>query len=393
MSSTATWRRDVIYLDHNATTPVDEEVRETITTALAAFGNPSSSHKFGITARACIENARRQVAELIGCAASEIVFTSGGTESNNLAILGIAARSGKGHVITSAIEHPSILRPVRWLQERGFEVTVLPVDSSGLVYPDDVRNEIRENTILITVMHANNETGTLQPIRDIGLIARERNVPFHTDAAQSVGKMAVSVSGLSVDLLTVVSHKFYGPKGVGALYIRGFGEGPAAHVPAPITFGAGHEHGLRPGTENTPCIAGLGKACEIALRDAEERSSHAAALRDTLHRLLEDRLDVELNGHAIERLPNTLNISIGGIIAEDLVDALRDSVALSSGSACHAGVRAPSPVLKAMGTPDERALSSVRLTVGKDNTVQEIHTAAELIVRAVLHVRSKTQPG
>ncbi len=392
MSSTATWRRDVIYLDHNATTPVDREVRETITGALATFGNPSSSHEFGIAARACIENARRQVAELIGCAASEIIFTSGGTESNNLAILGIAARSGNGHLITSVIEHPSVLRPLKWLEQRGFEVTVLPVDSSGLVDPDDVKKAIRGNTILITVMHANNETGTLQPIRDIGLVARERNVPFHTDAAQSVGKMEVSISGLSVDLLTVVSHKFYGPKGIGALYIRGFGAGPEVHVPAPITFGAGHEHGLRPGTENTPCIAGLGKACEIALRDAEERFIHAAVLRDTLHRLLEERLDIALNGHVTERLPNTLNISIGGIVAEDLVDALRDSVALSSGSACHAGVRAPSPVLKAMGMTDERAMSSVRLTVGKDNTVQEMHTAADLIMRAVLRVRT-TQPG
>jgi cysteine desulfurase len=378
----------MIYLDHNATTPVDAEVIAAMSAALEVFGNPSSGHRLGIAAKTLIEESRAQVASLLGCDASEIVFTSGGTESNNLAILGTAWKVKAGHLITTVIEHPSVMNPVLWLRERGFDVTLLPVDSSGMVSPEDVGRAVRKDTVLITVMHANNETGVLQPLPEIAEIARERGIPFHTDAAQSVGKMRVSVDELAVDMLTVVSHKFYGPKGVGALYIRGFSGSSAGHAPQPILLGAGHERGMRPGTENTPAIVGLGRACAVAWRDCDARVAHALHLRDGLHRLLEHDLEIALNGHETFRLPNTLNVSIRGILAEDLVALLRDDVAFSAGSACHAGLRKPSQVLKAMGLTDERALSSVSLTVGKDNARDEIETAADLIVRAVRKLRA-----
>lgn len=376
----------MIYLDHNATTPVDAEVRAAISAALDVFGNPSSGHRLGIAARSLIEEARARTAALLRCDPAEIVFTSGGTESNNLAILGTAWKHKGGHLVTTVIEHPSVMNPVTWLLRSGFEVTLLPVDAAGMVDPEDVGRAVRKDTVLITVMHANNETGVLQPVREIAQIARERGVAFHTDAAQSVGKMGVAADDLAVDMLTVVSHKFYGPKGVGALYIRGFGGG-AGHVPEPVTFGAGHERGIRPGTENTAGIVGLGMASAVALRDTGPRVRDASRLRDALHRLLERGLAIALNGHQTLRLPNTLNVSIEGILAEDLVAALRNDVAFSAGSACHAGTRRPSQVLKAMGFTDERALSSVRLTVGKDNTMEEIGTAADLIVRAVENLR------
>ncbi|TAN43523.1 MAG: cysteine desulfurase [Nitrospirae bacterium] len=367
----------MIYLDNNATTPLDREVADAMLQALPLFGNPSSSHSHGTAAKAVIEVARCKVAGLVGATPSEMIFTSGGTEADNLAIIGTAYRHEKGHIITTSIEHPAVLNPVKWLSSKGFGVTLLPVGPDGRVDPGEVKRAVRKDTILITVMHSNNETGALQPIAEIGSVAKELGIPFHTDAAQSVGKMDVNVQDLNVDMLTVVPHKFYGPKGCGALYIRNGIE------LKPILFGAGHERGLRPGTENIIGISGLGKACEIAARDLPHRYSHAKKLRDMLFDLLKNSLDIKLNGHPDLRLPNTLNISIKGIIAEDLVAALKNEVAFSAGSACHAGVRKPSAVLKAMGLSDEDALSSVRLSVGKDNNEDEIKGAAEKITASV----------
>lgn len=373
----------MIYLDNNATTPVDEEVKKAMADVFGLFGNPSSNHSIGRAAKAAVDNARKQAAGLIACDPSEIIFTSGGTESNNLAIIGTAYKYQKGHIITSVIEHPAVLNPTKWLEMRGFDVTYLPVDSDGMVNPDDVKRAIRKDTILITIMHSNNETGVLQPIKEIGMIAREHNITFHSDAAQSVGKMDVKVSELVVDMLTIVSHKFYGTKGVGALYLRN-----GIDV-MPIMFGAGHEKGIRPGTENVIGIAGLGKACEIAVCDMPFRYERSLKLRDALFSLLESKLAVKLNGHKMLRLPNTLNVSIKGIIAEDLVAALNDEVAFSAGSACHSGIRKPSSVLKAMGLSDDDALSSIRLSVGKDNTINEIEEASEMIIQTVKELMSK----
>ncbi|MBI3592448.1 MAG: cysteine desulfurase [Nitrospirae bacterium] len=349
---------ELIYLDHNATTPLDVEVKKAMMDVLPVFGNPSSSHSIGLAAKAVIENARQQVSRLIMCDPSEIIFTSGGTEANNLAIIGTAYKHQGGHIITSVIEHPSVANPVKWLELRGFKATYLQVDSSGMVSPEDVRKAVRKDTILITVMHSNNETGVLQPIKEIGKIARQYNILFHSDAAQSVGKMGVDVSDLMVDMLTVVSHKFYGPKGAGALYLK------SGVDIMPILFGAGHERGLRPGTENTIGIAGLGKTCEVAAGNMLPRCEHTRKLRDRLFASLKSRLDITLNGREELRLPNTLNISIRGInppippllkggkggfvkgiIGEDLVEKLKDRIAFSSGSACHSGIRKPSPVL------------------------------------------------
>ncbi|MBF0557177.1 MAG: cysteine desulfurase [Nitrospirae bacterium] len=372
----------MIYLDHNATTPLDAEVKEAIIGAFPYFGNPSSSHDIGIAAKAIIDKARQQVASSIGSGPSEIVFTSGGTESNNLAIIGTAYRYQKGHIITSVIEHPSVLNPVRWLEKNGFHVTYMPVDTGGIVSPETVRAALRKDTILITVMHANNETGVLQPIEEIGRIARTAGVHFHSDAAQSMGKVEVNVAHLMVDMLTIVSHKFYGPKGTGALYVR---DGVQL---MPVLFGAGHERGLRPGTENTPLIAGLGKACEASALKLADRYAHMLELRDTLYSLLAAGLELKLNGHHELRLPNTLNVSLKGIIAEDIIARLHDKIALSAGSACHAGSRIPSPVLKAMGIPDADALGSFRLSTGKDNTAAEIQIAAELMISCIKGVRA-----
>lgn len=372
----------MIYLDNNASTPVDPEVIEEISAALRFYGNPSSGHRIGQQARALIEKARERVADLIGASEGEIIFTSGGTESNNLAILGTALLKGKGHIITSIIEHPSVLGPCKFLQDMGFSVTYAGVKRDGTVDIDEIRRSIRDDTILITIMHANNETGIIQPVKEIGLLAKERGITFHSDAAQTVGKIPVNVKGLGVDLLTIVSHKFYGPKGIGALYIKG-----GLDI-KPILFGAGHEKGLRPGTENLPGIVGLGKACELAREYTEKRVSHLKGLTDRLYNELKHLIpDISINGDPELRLPNTLNLCLKGIQSIDLVNRLSDSVAISSGSACHAGVKRPSSVLLAMGLTEEDALSSVRLSLGKDNTEEEVKEAAVLIARAVQDLR------
>jgi len=377
----------MIYLDNNATTPVDPEVSDAVFSSLRRdLGNPSSSHLSGRKVREVIESSRENVADLLGCNGEEVLFTSGGTESNNLAVLGTALALGKGHIITSEIEHPSVINPCHYLESLGFEVTYVRGNSDGIISPEAVREMIRGNTILISVMHSNNETGVLQPVQEIGTLAKERGMVFHVDAAQTIGKMQFSAASSSADIVTLVSHKFYGPKGIGALYVK-------KGVPLkPILFGAAHERGLRPGTENVAGIVGLGKACQIAKRDVKLRVSHTTHLRDMLlHSLRSAISGLGLNGHKTQRLPNTLSLRIPGILAHELVGKVMDRVAASTGSACHSGKHTPSGVLKSLGLSDEEALSSIRLSVGKDNTEDEINQAVEILVAAV-HELKENRP-
>lgn len=376
----------MIYLDNNASTPVDPEVSDAIFSCLKRdFGNPSSVHIQGIRAREVIENSRKSISDLLECSPKEIFFTSGGTESNNLALLGTGMVHKTGHIITSSIEHPSVFNTVRHLESRGFQVTYIDSDSTGETQPDEISKAVRKNTILISIMHSNNETGVLQPIEDIGALAKKHAIPFHVDAAQSIGKTYFTLSNSCIDMLTIAPHKFYGPKGIGALYIRS-----GCNV-LPLMHGADHEMGLRPGTENVPGIAGFAKACELTMSDLKLRVSHTSNLREILLRnLLNGIPDITLNGHKTNRLPNTLNISIPGISSDDLVNGLKDQVAISSGSACHSGKQMPSRALKSMGLTDQEALSSVRLSIGKDNTEDEIQKAAEIIISAVENLRKNT---
>ena len=369
-----------IYLDYNATTPIDPDVLDAMLPYLQEhFGNPSSSHVYGQRAKEATESARKQVAQLIGCETEEIVFTSCGTESDNHAIIGtiLANDKSKRHIITSQIEHPAVLNTCRYLEERlGCRVTYLPVDNYGIVDPASVEKAITHETVLITIMHANNEVGTIEPIAEIGGIARDRNVVFHTDAAQSCGKIATDVEDLKVDLLTIAGHKLYAPKGVGALYIRnGIKLDSLIH-------GARHEEGRRAGTENVPYVVGLGKACEVAREKLPEYGERTRRLRDRLHDALleglgEDR--VKLNGHPEKRLPNTLNIGVRGIIGETLLGQLPE-IAASTGSACHSGSMEPSSVLLAMEVDRELALGALRLSLGRRTTEEEVARASKLIV-------------
>lgn len=373
----------MIYLDNNATTPVDPEVSDVIFSSLKRdFGNPSSSHSIGGRAKEAIETPRKIVADFLECRSEEIYFTSGGTESNNLSLIGAAMFYKKGHIITSVIEHPSIINTCLYLESLGFEITYASVDNDGIVRLNGIKEAIRKNTILISIMHSNNETGVIQPIEEIGVLAKEHGITFHVDAAQSIGKMYFSLRNSSINMMTIVSHKFYGSKGIGALYVRD------DIKLKPILFGAGHERGLRPGTENVSGIAGFGKACYIAKRDLKLRISHTTELRDLLFNNLKSYIpDIKLNGHRTKRLPNTLNICIPGIVSYDLIEKIKDEVAASTGSACHSGKQTPSKILKNMGLSDEEALSSIRLSVGKDNTVNEINKAVEIIVDAVNELR------
>lgn len=368
----------MIYLDHNATTPVDMEVRDTVCDALNVYGNPSSSHIAGQKAHELLEGARTAVAKLIGASAEEILFTSGGTESNNLAIIGFVQSFGKGHIISSRIEHPSVTNPLKYLEKQGYRITLVGTDHNGAVKPEDILKEIRPDTILVTIMHSNNETGVIQPIKEIAAILRDRGMVFHTDAAQSTGKTPLNIGELGCNMATIVSHKFYGPKGIGALYL---GKGTKLH---PIMYGAGHEKGLRPGTENIPAIAGFGKASEIAKRDMPQRVEHSERVTGMLYRKLLDLIpEIRLNGESARRLPNTLNISIKGIVGADLVNSLKDDVAISAGSACHSGTCTPSDVLLAMGLSRIEAISAVRISTGKDTTEDDVLRASELIAKAV----------
>lgn len=375
----------MIYLDNNATTPVDPEVSDAIFSSLRRdFANPSSTHLPGRKAREVIENCRSRIAGFWGAEPEEIIFTSGGTESNNLAILGTAFFHGRGHIMTSVIEHPSVINACRHLESLGFRVTYVPVDSDGIVDMNELRKSVEEDTVLISVMHANNETGVIQPIEEISALARRQGVPFHSDAAQSAGKMHFGPAPLPADLLTIVAHKFYGPKGIGALCVK------AGTTIKPIFFGAGHEKGFRPGTENVAGIVGLEKACLLTKRDIGLRVSRTGHLRDLLFEgLLSEIPGLVLNGHKTRRLPNTLNVRIPGISSDDIVEKIGDRVAVSTGSACHSGKRSPSAVLKHMGLSDEEALSSVRLSLGKDNTEEEIIEAVGIISGAVRELRKK----
>jgi cysteine desulfurase len=369
---------DLIYLDNNATTPIAPDVANEMAECLRHnFGNPSSAHFWGTMARKAVEDARKQVAHLINAKPEEILFTSGGTEANNMAILGTALRYKSGHIISSCIEHPSVTNPLMHLKGRDFTVTYLPVDKYSTVDPGVLIKHVRKNTILITIMHSNNETGTIQPIADIGDIAHSKGIVFHCDAAQSVGKVPVNVRKLNVGLLTIVSHKFYGPKGVGALYIRRGTE------LTPILYGASHEKGLRPGTENVSGIVGLGKASELAKEELKTRVNNMKYLTKFFYNNLSKEIPgIKLNGHPTKRLPNTLNLSFPNIPGSLLLDRLKNDIAASTGSACHEGKHSPSPVLKSMGLSDAEALSAVRLSLGRTTTEKQVRKAVNAIVKA-----------
>ena len=372
--------KETIYLDYNATTPIDTEVVAAMRPFIEMeFGNPSSMHYYGIQARKAVERAREQVAALLGSSPDEIIFTSGGTESNNMALKGAAsARQGKGnHIITSMVEHPAVLEVCHYLEKSGFRITYLPVDEYGLISPSDLEASIGNDTILISIMHANNEVGTRQPVRELASIAHEKGILFHTDAAQSVGKISTNVIDLGVDMLSLAGHKLYAPKGIGALFIK---QGTTIDK---LIHGATHEHNLRAGTENVTGIVGLGKACEIALRDLEKNNLHFVECRDRLEvGLLQQLVDCRLNGHPKLRLPNTSSISFGGLEAESILAELT-AIAASAGAACHAPGETTSGVLAAMKVPVEFARGTIRFSVGRSSTVAEIDKAVEMIVGVV----------
>ena len=377
-----------IYLDYNATTPIDPEVAEAMRPyILERFGNPSSSHWYGTQSKNAVETARNQVANLLNCNPDEVVFTGGGSESNNYAIKGVAfANQERGkHLITSSIEHPAVIEVCKYLQQKGFQVTYLPVDQFGQVDPRSVEKVITSSTILISIMHANNEVGTIQPIAEIAEIARSHGIAFHTDAAQSVGKIPTSVENLGVDLLTVAGHKLYGPKGIGALYIR---RGIQLEK---LIHGADHEQGRRAGTENVLEIVGLGKACEIAKRDLNKNMDHTQKMRDLLYQELKAELDeLKLNGHPKNRLPNTLSVSFKNIEANKLLAKI-DRVAVSAGAACHSDSVKVSSVLQAMQVDLEYAMGTIRFSTGKMTTVDEVKETAVIFVETARRLQAEKQ--
>ncbi|HEV3203083.1 MAG TPA: cysteine desulfurase family protein [Gemmataceae bacterium] len=373
-----------IYLDYNATTPLDPAVLETMLPYLRDhFGNPSSSHVYGQTTHEAVERSRKQVADLLGAEPAEIIFTSGGTEASNHALKGVVFAKLQGifgrwakaaHIITSAVEHPATLEPCAFLKRLGCRITILPVDKYGWVDPEAVRKAADSRTTLVSIMHANNEVGTVQPIREIAAIAHERGILVHTDAAQSLGKIPVDVNELGVDLLSVAGHKLYAPKGVGALYVR---RGVKLE---PFMHGAGHEGGRRAGTENVPYLVGLGTACTLARQSLPEAPARLQQLRDRLWEKLHSALGdkIVLNGHPENRLPNTLNVNLLGVVGADFLQSVPE-IAASTGSACHAGHVTMSPVLTAMGVPPQLGRGAVRLSVGRFTTQDEIDSAAQAI--------------
>lgn len=377
-----------IYLDHHATTPVDPRVLEVMLPYFEQdFGNASSrTHAFGWKAEEAVTRARLQVARAIGADAKEIVFTSGATESNNLALLGAfeANRHRGDHIISSVTEHPAVLDALQHLERCGAHVTRLGVDRHGLVDPDDVRRAMTEQTILVSLMSANNEIGTIHPIREIGAICTERGVLFHTDAAQAVGKIPMKVTEMGIHLMSISAHKVYGPKGAGALYVRR--RNPRVRL-EPVQHGGGHERGLRPGTLNVPGVVGLGKALDISVAGMLEESARLGDLRDKLEQGIRSRVEaVTVNGHPTNRLPHSLNLSFAYVEGESLVMAL-DDIAVSSGSACSSERREPSHVLRAMGVSDELAQTSIRFGLGRSNTAEEIDYAIGRVVEVVARLR------
>jgi cysteine desulfurase len=381
---------DPIYLDYNATTPIDPAVREAMLPYLTEhFGNPSSSHAYGKIAHDAVERARAQVASLIGAELDEIIFTGGGSEASNHAIIGSCFGRPRGlikrvfrgafdaiHIVTTSVEHPATSKPIDFLHLHGCDVTILPVDRFGQVDPADVKKAIAKRyTWLVSVMHSNNEVGTLMPIAEIAELCRKQGYLFHTDCAQSIGKVAVNVRELGVDLLTVAGHKLYAPKGVGALYVR------RGVTLQPLIHGAGHESGRRAGTENVPYIVALGKAAEIAAASLPGATDRLRLLRDRLHDSLRNGLGdrVVLNGHPEKRLPNTLNVSFVGHVGSELLQKV-PGIAASTGSACHEGKVSQSPVLCAMGVPPEIGKGAVRLSVGRFTTEDEVDRAAEQLI-------------
>jgi cysteine desulfurase len=368
-----------IYLDYNASTPIDPAVAAAMRPFLEDhFGNPSSGHWAAAGAKAAIEDARSKVAQLLGAEADEVVFTSGGSEANNLALKGVAwaSKVEGGHIITSAVEHPSVLEPCRFLSQHGFQITQVPVDRTGRIDPDDVRRAITPQTILVSILHANNEVGTIQPLAEVSRITRAHGIRLHTDGAQSVGKIATNVGTLGVDLLTIAGHKLYAPKGVGALYVR---RGTPLE---PLIHGAGHEGGRRAGTESALLAVGLGTACDL-VRDLAPME-RVRLLRDRLWQALRAKFDhrVVLNGHTEHRLPNTLNVSFVGRVGAEILAQL-EGVAASTGSACHAGQVELSPVLIAMGVPPEIGMGAIRFSLGRGTTQEEIDAVADRLARIV----------
>lgn len=373
-----------IYLDHNASTPLAPEVIAIMQTVLKEnFGNPSSGHFYGLKSREIVENAREKVANLIHAEPEEIIFTSGGSESNNMALQGVAQIYSDCHIITSVIEHPSVRKVCDFLEGKGHRISHLTVNQQGIVTVENLQKIIRDNTKLISVMLANNETGSLQPLKEICKIAKARGIIVHTDAAQAVGKIDVDVNDLGVDLLTIAAHKMYGPKGVGALYVR-----KGLKIP-PLIYGANHEQGFRAGTENVLEIAGLGEAAGVFQNQSTQIIAQQQKLRDNFYQILKNELpDIELNGDESKRLPNTANIYFPHCNAEHLLKKIPE-IAASAGAACHAGTVEPSAVLQAMGCSDERALGSVRFSFGRITTESEVEEAARLIIAAVGKTRRK----
>ena len=374
-----------IYLDHAATTPVAAEVLESMKPYFSEkFGNASSLHSFGQEARDAVENSRKTAAQFIGARPNEIIFTSGGTESDNLAIKGVAfANKNKGnHIITSKIEHHAIHEPCEWLAKQGFKITYLGVDNNGLVNPIDVEKAITKETILVSIMHANNEIGTIEPIEEIGKICKKHKVYFHTDAVQTFGKIPIDVKKMNIDLLSASSHKLYGPKGIGLIYIN-----QDVKI-EPVQHGGGHESGMRSGTENVPGIVGFARAIEIAKQKMKAEADREIRLREKLINELLKIPGSQLNGHKTQRLPNNCNFSFKGVEGEALLIRLNEkSIAVSTGSACSTKSLEPSHVLTAIGLTHEQAHGSLRLTLGKDNSEQDVDYAIEQIKNIINSLR------
>ena len=379
-----------VYLDHNASTPVHPEVLEAMLPYFGqVFGNPSSVHAFGRQAREAVDAAREGVAAFLRARPEEIVFTSGGTESDNFGVKGLAWARGRGHLITSKIEHHAVLRTCQALEGQGFAVTYLPVDEHGMIDPDDVRRALRPDTIAISIMHANSEVGTIQPVRAIGALALEHGVPFHVDAVQTFGKVDIDVDACHIDLLSFSGHKIYGPKGVAGLYIR-----RGTRVVS-VQHGGEHERRRRAGTENVPGIVGLAKAVEIRARDMKEEAARLTTLRDRLWEGIRARVpEVRLNGHPTERLPGTANLAFRNVESESIVLGLDlKGIAVSAGSACTSGSVEPSYVLVAMGVPIDWAMGAVRFSLGRSTTAEDIEYVIESIGPVVAKLRAALPVG